>query len=544
MVRSLGSFEFRGDLNERIRVASAGNGWLRVLADGNDQCAPWAEVYEMSCRVMSWLHGQGLGPGSRILLYGRTSLDMVVAIESAWLAGLSVTFVSPPIRSRRRSQTQQRREAICRSLQPDLILVDDTLSGDIASSACCPVVELSRWRRGWQAERPAIPAHVDRTALVVAQPTSGTTGRQKAVRVPRRCLEVNHQSMARRLALDSDDVFVSWLPLSHDMGLVGMLGLPMVTGASLVVADREQFIQQPAAWMDWCSKFRGTLTAAPSFAYGIASKLLQYQDDLDLSSLRYTVSGSEQIRVDAFESFLGAAAERGLDRSSALSVYGMAEATLGVTFPEPGTGLQWDTVTSPGRRARSIRSTDRRLALLGRSLDGLELEVRPHAGSIVDREVGEIHIRGSSMTPGYLDDVEERGSGTWFATGDLGYLVDGELVVCGRTKELIVIGGRNYYPADLEESIYKVPGIRYQNVAAFSVTGRHSESLVIVAEVADDTGAAHTRREIVNAIRDDHGIRPSDVRLIPPGAMHKTPSGKVSRSACRDEYLDASGGTR
>jgi fatty-acyl-CoA synthase len=335
------------------------------------------------------------------------------------------------------------------------------------------------------------------------------------------------------------------------MGLIGMLTTPMVTGFDLAIAPPQDFLAAPADWMRWMSEYRATLACGPNFAYALAARALRRVDDLDLSQWRLALNGAEPIDPGAVEAFLETGAKHGLKASAAFCVYGMAEATLAISFPEPGSGMSIDTVdrtTLEHERyaAEATRPEDaRRLALLGRPLRGLEVRVcDPDTGAPrSDREVGELELRGNSVTPGYWqrDDVTRATfRDDWLRTGDLGYLVDGQVVVCGRIKDVIIVGGRNVFPEEIERACASVEGVRPGNVIAFGTdTRRGKEGIVVVAETrADSDAPLRVRDEVVDQVCDVVGIPPHEVILVQAGSLPKTSSGKLQRSLCRMQYLD------
>jgi fatty-acyl-CoA synthase len=334
------------------------------------------------------------------------------------------------------------------------------------------------------------------------------------------------------------------------MGLIGLLGAPMIKGFDLVLASPQDFLAAPARWMEWAAEFGATVTAGPNFAYALAARALARLDRLDLSRWRLALNGAEPIDPGAVESFLAAGARHGVDPRAAFCVFGMAEATLAVTFPTPGAGMHVDAVdqrvletdqyaapVDPGTEANV-----RRLARLGRPLAGMELRIcDPASGQTMrDREVGEIELRGSSISPGYYGNgpasTESRRDG-WFRTGDLGYVVDGELVVCGRLKDVIIVGGRNVFPEDVERAAASVEGVRPGNVIAFGTEGRRGrEAVVVVAETKLEEIDA-IRAAVAARVTDAVGVPPEDVVLVRPGTLPKTSSGKPQRSLCRRRYL-------
>jgi fatty-acyl-CoA synthase len=391
----------------------------------------------------------------------------------------------------------------------------------------------------------------DPGALAVLQFTSGSTSDPKGVMLPHATVCANLDAIAGAAHFDpAYDVLCSWLPLYHDMGLIGLLTLGMTTGADFALASPLDFLGAPARWMEWMSEHKATATAGPNFSYALATRALRRAapGSLDLSRWRIALNGAEAVDPDVVEAFLAAGAPFGLNPGAAFPAFGMAEATLAVTFPEPGSGLRTDPVDRRVLESERYAAPSdpaapgtRRQVLLGRAVPGLELRiVDPETGAVLgEREVGELQIKGTSVTTGYYrrpDVTAEAFTDGWFRSGDLAYLTGGELVVCGRIKDLIIVGGRNVYPEDVERAAASVDGVRDGNVIAFSVEGRKGkERLVVVAESkADDMGTL--RSEVAGRVSDVVGLPPEDVVFVEPGTLPKTSSGKLQRSLCRDRY--------
>jgi len=386
---------------------------------------------------------------------------------------------------------------------------------------------------------PEVASHIDPCSLAIIQPTSGTTGTPNLVAVPRQCLEANHAAIRNRMQINADDIFLSWLPLYHDMGLIGMLGITMMTGAHLILADPKLFSRSPAEWMRQCSKNGATITAGPDFAYGIAASLLTPSEQLDLATLRLVLNGSEPVNPESFSRFVEQAGLFGMPAAAAFPVYGLAEATLAVTFPDIGAGLTWDEVDrsslEKGLAVPCLSGTTSmsRVTSLGTSLDGITIQIVDSEGcELDDREIGEIVVSGDSITPGYFEE-EPRDSGSWLYTGDLGYISNHELFVCGRSKDLIIVAGRNVYPYDLEGPVSMIPGIWRGHVAAFGTLRSGTERAVIVAETQVPSPS------LLEAVREKAiawcDVRPL-VRLVEPHAIPRTTSGKISRTLCRQLF--------
>jgi fatty-acyl-CoA synthase len=522
-------------------VGSAANGGA-----GGVEPVPWGRHHEDAQAVAARQQAAGIGPGRRVAILGPTSRPLVTAIQAVWLAGATVVCLPLPLRlgslDEFRAQTRQR----IRHAEADLVVLDPELAPFVTPEPGDPPVLGLDERRGhapaW--ERP--PDDPDGLALL--QFTSGSTADPKGVMLPHRCLVRNIDAIVEGAGLGPEDRGVSWLPLYHDMGLIGLLMTPMLLGFDLVLAAPTDFLAAPGNWMRWMSDHRGTVTCAPNFGYALAARAMRRLEGLDLSSWRLGLNGAEPIDPGAVERFLEAGARHGLDPRSAFCVYGMAEATLAISFPEPGTGMTVDTVDRDtlelaGRAEPSGGPSSRRLARLGRPLSGLEVRVcHPETGApCADRVVGELELRGESVTPGYFrrDDVTAaaRHDG-WLRTGDLGYLVDGEIVVCGRIKDVIIIGGRNVFPEEIERAAAAVDGVRPGNVVAFGMAGRRGkEGIVVVAETKLDD-PDQLRDAVVDRICDAVGVPPREVVLVRAGSLPKTSSGKLQRSRCRDQYLD------
>ncbi|MGH3932043.1 MAG: long-chain-fatty-acid--CoA ligase, partial [Pseudonocardiaceae bacterium] len=395
-----------------------------------------------------------------------------------------------------------------------------------------------------------VPVGEDDTALL--QLTSGSTAEPKAVRITHGNLYANMTAMAQAAALDpTTDVLVSWLPLFHDMGMVGFLTLPMALGLELVKVTPVDFLSRPLLWAELISKHRGTVTAAPNFAYALmARRLAGTDDEFDLSSLRFALNGSEPIEPAAVRAFTAAGARFGLAEHAIVCAYGMAETTLGVSFAPPGIGMQVDTVDADAletqRRAVRADRNVRAFPRLGPPLPGLQVQVVARDGSpLGEREVGRIQLRGKSVTREYLTVTGPQltqDSDGWLDTGDEGYLAEGDVVVCGRRKDVIIMGGRNVYPTDIERAAGLADGVRAGNVVAVRIErGARRESFAVAVEssrAGDAEAERLLRREVSSRVVAAIGLRPGAVVVLPPGSLPKTPSGKLRRTAARDQIAN------
>ena len=539
----------RASLLPRLEQAAAGGGAVTFLgsagADGRERVA-WGRLHEDAQAAAAALQARGVAPGDHVAILGPTSRALVTAIQATWLAGAAVVCLPLPMRLGSIEEFIAQTRARVAIADARLVLVDPQLAPFVTEEpGDPPIVALDALRghaRGW--DRPAD----DPESLAILQFTSGSTSDPKGVMLPHHCLVANIDAIVEGAAITPEDTGVSWLPLYHDMGLIGLLMTPMTTGFDLAIAAPQDFLAAPGDWMRWISEHRGTITCGPNFAYVLAARSLRRLDGIDLSSWRLALNGAEPIDPAAVEAFTEAGSAYGLDAKSPFCVYGMAEATLAISFPVPGTGMGVDSVDRDAlehervaRPAAGVRA--RRLALLGRTLRGLELRVcDPETGrALGDREVGELELRGSSVTPGYYrrpDVTAASFRDGWLRTGDLGYLVHDEVVVCGRIKDVIIIGGRNVYPEEIERAAAAVEGVRAGNVIAFGIDGRRGkEGIVVVAETrTDDPGPLHDA--VIDRVCDAVGIPPLEVVFVTPGTLPKTSSGKLQRSACKGQYRD------
>ncbi|NLD75072.1 MAG: AMP-binding protein, partial [Acidimicrobiales bacterium] len=300
--------------------------------------------------------------------------------------------------------------------------------------------------------------------------------------------------------------------------------------------------------VQWISDYKGTITAGPNFAWVLATRALKRLDDLDLSHLRVALNGAEPVDAKGVEALIAAGERHGLRAGAVFPAFGMAEVAIAGTFPELMSGLRTDDVDQrvleTERYAAPVAADAdgvKRFARLGKPVKGLEIRVvDPASGDpLKEREVGELQIRGTSVTPGYYkrpDATAATFDGEWLKTGDLAYLVDGELVICGRIKDVIIVAGRNVFPEDVERSVAEIEGVRAGNVIAFGVQVSRREGLVVVAETKS-TDSSSLRESVAARIRDVVGMSADEVVLVSPGTLPKTSSGKLQRSLCRDRYL-------
>ncbi|MEA3078208.1 MAG: fatty-acyl-CoA synthase [Actinomycetota bacterium] len=524
-----------------------------VTGGGDPDPVHWSQLHYEAKAVAAALQARGIGPGDHVSLLGPTSRALVTAIQAVWLAGATVVVLPLPMRLGSIEEFVSQTRLRIKGADSTLLIADDDLAAFLEPDPDDPPTALLSSLSGHDAADFA-EVDIDPESLAILQFTSGSTSDPKGVMLPHRVVLTNLEGCAQAAKYDPHtDVLVSWLPLYHDMGLIGLLLLSMTGGADLVLGAPQDFMAAPARWMQWMSDFGGTATAGPNFSYALAARALRRMEGLDLSKWRVALNGAEPVDPDTMAQFCEAAARHGFDAGALFPAFGMAELAIGGSFPTPGRGLVVDTVDQrvleTDRYAAPVAADSpgsRRLARLGQPIPGLEMRIAdPVTGDVMaEREVGELQIAGTSVTPGYYKHPEATaaaftGDG-WLRTGDLAYLVDGELVICGRIKDVIIVGGRNVFPEDVERAVAEVEGVRAGNVIAFGVEGRKGKEAVIVVAETKVAGEADVIRAAVSVrVREAIGLPPEEVVLVSAGTLPKTSSGKLQRSLCRTRYLGA-----
>jgi fatty-acyl-CoA synthase len=545
-----------------IASATSAGGSRRGIVTGEPhepKHQTWAEIHQQARRFAAGLVAAGLKPGQSVGVLAAAPVVIAPTVQAVWLAGGSVTMLHQPTPRTDLAEWASDTVRVLRMIGSHLVLLGDPFD------QLAPVLEQNGIRYVLiselleHGEPLAEPVPMSEDDLALLQLTSGSTADPKAVKITHGNLIANMTAMVERAELDPEtDVLVSWLPTFHDMGMVGFLTLPMTFGVRLVKVTPAEFLAGPLLWIDLISRYKATVTAAPNFAYAVVGKRLARETEdgkYDLSSLRIALNGAEPIDPTAVRTFTDAGARFGLDPRCVFAADGMAEATLAVSFAPLFTGLQVDVVEADAlendNRAVPVpegdprRGTDevRQFALLGTPLPGLEARIVDESGKpLPERHVGEIQLRGESITPGYLTvdgPLDLRDADGWFPTGDLGYLAGGQIVICGRKKDVIIMGGRNIYPTDIERAAQSVDGVRAGNAIAVRIdagTRRERYAVVLESRLAGTDQEKEIARAVTSRVTDAVGVRPYAVVVLPPGSLPKTPSGKVKRAATASEF--------
>jgi fatty-acyl-CoA synthase len=549
---------------DTLVATAAGRGQQRGMVTGEPKepvRRTWAEVHEQARRVAGGLVAGGFERGTAVGVLAAAPVLIAPTVQAVWLAGGSVTMLHQPTPRTDLAEWAEDTVRVLGMIGSDLVLLGEPFD------QLAPVLEqkgigfkLINELAGAEPLADVVVTDEGETALL--QLTSGSTADPKAVRITYGNLYSNVKAMVDRAEFDFDtDVMVSWLPTFHDMGMVGFLTVPMTFGVELVKITPVEFLSGPLIWPALITKYHGTTTAAPNFAYAIVGRRMARVDEddaYDLSTLRIALNGAEPVDEIAVQTFVDAGARFKMPAECVFPAYGMAEATLAVSFAPLFTGLTLDVVEADALEAdnRAVpvpegderRGTDsvRSFAVLGRPLDGLEAEIVDDKGErLGEREVGEIRLRGEAVTPGYLTmdgPLDTQDADGWLDTGDLGYLIDGQIVICGRRKDVIIMGGRNLYPTDIERAATSVEGVRAGNAVAVRIdAGSRRERFAVVVEskLAGDADAEKNLVKQVSArVRDAVDMRPYAVVVLPAGSLPKTPSGKVKRAATATQFAD------
>jgi fatty-acyl-CoA synthase len=506
----------------------------------------WGEVHQRAQRVAGGLAAAGVGHGDAIGVLADAPVEIAPTAQSLWMRGASLTMLHQPTPRTDLASWPVDTTTVIDTIKAKAVVVSDPFL------AAVPLLE----GRGVNvltveqllASDPVDPIDTNEDDVALMQLTSGSTGSPKAVQITHRNIYSNAEAMFIAAQYDVDkDVMVSWLPCFHDMGMVGFLTVPMYFGAELVKVTPMDFLRDTLLWARLIDKYKGTMTAAPNFAYALLAKRLRRQakpGEFDLSMLRFALSGAEPVEPADVEDLIDAGKPFGLKPSAILPAYGMAETTLAVSFSECGAGLVVDEVDADllaalRQAVPATKGNTKRLASLGPLLEGLEARIVDEHGNLMPaRGVGVIELRGESLTPGYLTMggfVPAQDEHGWYDSGDLGYVMEnGHIIVCGRVKDVIIMAGRNIYPTDIERAAGRVEGVRPGCAVAVRLDAGHSrETFAVAVESNDWQDPAEVRRiehQVAHEVVAEVDVRPRNVVVLGPGTIPKTPSGKLRRS--------------
>ncbi|CPR08713.1 polyketide synthase [Mycobacterium bohemicum DSM 44277] len=506
----------------------------------------WGEVHERARRIAGGLAAAGIELGDAVGVLAGFPVEIAPTAQALWMRGASLTMLHQPTPRTDLMVWAEDTMTVIGMIEAKAVIVSEPFLVAI------PVLEEKGIKvltvADLLASDPIDPIEVGEDDLALMQLTSGSTGSPKAVQITHRNIYSNAEAMFIGAEYDVDkDVMVSWLPCFHDMGMVGFLTIPMYFGAELVKVTPMDFLRDTLLWAKLIDKYKGTMTAAPNFAYALLAKRLRRNakpGDFDLSTLRFALSGAEPVEPADVEDLLDAGKPFGLRSSAILPAYGMAETTLAVSFSKCNSGLVVDEVDADllaalRRAVPATKGNTRRLATLGPLLKDLEARIVDENGNVMPaRGVGVIELRGESLTPGYLTMggfIPAQDEHGWYDTGDLGYLTEeGHVVVCGRVKDVIIMAGRNIYPTDIERAACRVEGVRPGCAVAVRLDAGHSRETFAVAVESnawqDPVEVRRIEHQVAHEVVAEVDMRPRNVVVLGPGTIPKTPSGKLRRS--------------
>lgn len=521
---------------------------------------PYSEILKRIKTAAATLQQSGVAPGDRVAIILPTSIQFFDSFLGTQLAGGIPTALYPPFRLGKLDEYFARLREMLNRIGARYLITDARIKKLLGQATTVESLSAVFDAKDLYDNSKAAASDWREIAVneedpVFLQFSSGTTLRPKAVQVSHANLIENLRMMgtaldsAYRDASDPERGCVTWLPLYHDMGLVGCLYLGLSYPATVSYLGPEMFLGQPAVWLRALSKYKAVISTAPNFAYGLCLHKVKdsEMEGVDLSHWRLALNGAEPIDIDTLNRFADRFSRWGFERRAITPVYGLAEAGLGVTFPK----LESEPVINEFDRdllateGRAERGAGRKLPSVGRPLPGLKIEIRdPEGEAVPDGWVGRIFIKGPSVTRGYYNDQEMTANilepDGWLNTGDLGFFFEGNLYIAGRAKDLIILRGRNYAPQEFEDPIYELEGIRLGCAVAVgtSVEGQ-GEQLIILAEKdpRSDRPDGDIVTEVKSRLLAAASIEPWHVELLEPGTLPRTSSGKLRRSEALRQFL-------
>jgi fatty-acyl-CoA synthase len=515
---------------------------------------PYRDVLHRAQNAAAALQARGLRRGDRVALILSTSIEFFDSLLGVQLAGGIPAALYPPFRLGKLDEYFTRLRKMLAKIGARFLITEGRIKrllgpGVVGVQSLEEVLEAKDLQNGggrWQ------PVDVDPAQPAFLQFSSGTTVEPKAVMVTHTNLLANLTMMERCLVYrdesEIDNGCVCWLPLYHDMGLVGCLYLGMYYPGTVTYMGPDTFLARPAIWLRTLSRYKSAISPAPHFAYSLcASKIKDEEmEGVDLSRWRAALNGAEPIESDGIQRFSERFARWGFKPTAMTPVYGLAEAGLGVTFTELDDLPRFTEFSREGlwNGGTAHPGPGRRIVSVGRPLPGVEVTIRDDQEQIApEGRVGRIWVKGPSITKGYWESPELTANiihGDWLDTGDLGFFHEGELYIAGRAKDLIIIRGRNYAPQEMEELLLDVEGIRKGcAVAVSTMFESEGEQLIILAErdPRSKRPEAEVVAEVGHRLLKGLSLKPRDVELLDPGTLPRTSSGKLRRSEALRQFL-------
>ena len=529
---------------------------IRILSDYDEQeTLTYKELWDGAVKVAAGLQKQGIQLGETVAIMLPSTKEYFYSFFAILLIGAIPVPIYPPARRSQLEDHLRRHSGIlnnCRAVMlitvPEAKAIAQLLKSQVTSLRNVVTAdELNTDSKHFI--RPVIGPF----EIAFIQYTSGSTGNPKGVVLTHANLLANIRSMGEAVEADSSDVFISWLPLYHDMGLIGAWLGSMYFAMTFIVMSPLTFLTRPQRWLWAMHQYRGTLSASPNFGYELVLKRLTDEDtkDLDLSHWRCAFNGAEPVSPDTIHRFSERFSQNGFKPESMMPVYGLAESSVGLAFPPlqhlPRIDCVERDVFAHTRQAKEADVSDTTalcFVTCGQPLIGHQVRVVDANGDeLSERQEGLLQFRGPSATSGYYHNPEATKTlfqDDWLDTGDLAYIAEGYIFVTGRSKDLIIRAGRNIYPQEVEEVVGKAEGVRKGCVVAFGTVEQRTgtERLVLIAESREQDGEVKQslQKKITSIANDLIGLPPDEVIIAPPHTVLKTSSGKIRRSACREVY--------
>ena len=486
-------------------LAAAGKGGLTFVdARENERWFTFAELHARARRAAGALRSKGVQRGDRVAIVLPTCVEFIDAFFGALLAGAVPVPLYPPVRLGRLDEFHARTARMLEVTQARLVLSDARIGKFLR-------VRSERVELGEPFEDMGAP---DDLALI--QFSSGTTVDPKPVALTHAAILANVAAIDTIVPGDDRQAGVSWLPLYHDMGLIGCLLLAVCHPGPLTLLPPEVFLARPALWLRAISRHKATLSVAPNFAYGLCARRIRDEDlaGCDLSSWRFALNGAEPVAPSVLRRFAGRFGKFGFSEQALMPVYGLSEASLAVTF------------TPSGRGPRTLHMSRRELASVGAPLPGIDVDVRD----------GRVFVRGPSLMREYFGNAAATSRALaegWLDTGDLGFVEGGELFIEGRAKDVVIVAGANHAPQEFEDALDGLDGVRPGCAVAVGRPGDEGEELVLLVEALEAASDEAVKARVVERT----GVLPREVRLLAPGTLPRTSSGKLRRAEALRQLL-------
>ncbi|MBT3984027.1 MAG: AMP-binding protein [Bacteriovoracaceae bacterium] len=511
----------------------------------------YSDLLNGAKKVASYLVKTGVKKGETVTLCLPTGAEFYHAYFGALLMGAVPCAIYPPLRLGKLDEWVSRTSYMLKSVNSKIVLTEKRIHPFLGTPVLnarvdfgCITVEAASTKFGSEVPEIVSPTLFPNDVAFI-QFSSGSTGKPKAQCVTHRNLICNLDAIISTLSKSVEEMIgVSWLPLYHDMGLVGAFHGAIYSGGNLVLIPPEIFVARPLTWFEAISDMKATITVAPNFSFGLSQEKIKDEEiqDLDLSSLKVVMSGAEPVHPDTMERFFEKFSKANLKREAITPVYGLAEATLAVTFSDMDSTPIWKSfdkeLLHTWKKAVLVNSGGVQLASVGKALPGISLEIRNEDSAVLgEGKVGELWIKGDSIARGFNDNGDCETNSNWINTGDLGFLFEDQLYLCGRSKDILIIRGKNLDPAPIEQVVSEFGFIRSGCVALFGVYDDKSgtEKAILAAELKGEDNPMYQQR-MKEVVASEFSIDLSQVVLLPPSTLPRTSSGKIRRNQAKNLF--------